>query len=114
MGYYTYFEMEMENLDDESNVTEEAVIKTLIKESEWFDWVDREKDFDSFFKSDLKWYDWKDDMKKVSLSFPNVVFTLIGRGEEYDDIWKCIFYKGKSFYCPGKIVYDEPPASFFE
>lgn len=114
MGYYTYFEMEMKNLGDESNVTEEAVIKTLIKESEWFDWADREKDFDSFFKSDLKWYDWKDDMKKVSLSFPNMVFTLIGRGEEYDDIWKCVFYKGKSFYSPGKIVYDEPPASFFE
>lgn len=114
MGYYTYFTLEMENLDDESNVTEEEVINTLIKESAWFDEWDREKDFDSLFNDDLKWYDWKDDMEKVSLSFPNVVFTLMGRGEEYDDLWKCIFYKGRSFYSQGKIVYDEPPASFFE
>ena len=114
MGYYTYFKMEMKNLDDESNVTEEAVIKTLVKESEWFDWAKEEKYFDNLFWDTLKWYDWEDDMKRVSLSFPNVVFTLTGRGEEYGDHWRYVFYKGKSFYSPGKIVYDEPPASFFE
>ena len=114
MGYYTYFEMEMENLDDNSNVTEEEVIKTLIKESAWFDEWDRGKYFEELFYDGLKWYDWEDDMKKVSLSFPNVVFSLMGRGEEYDDLWKCVFYKGKSFYSPAKIIYDEPPMSFFE
>lgn len=52
-------------------------------------------------------------MKKVSLSFPNTVFTLWGRGEECDDLWKGFFYKGRSFYSPAKIIYDEPPMSFF-
>lgn len=33
MGYYTYFTLEMENLSDESNVTEEEVVEALIKES---------------------------------------------------------------------------------
>ena len=114
MGYYTYFEMEMENLDYESNVTEEEVVKTLIRESAWFDRFDSGKDFDGLFNDSLKWYDWEDDMKKVSLSFSNVVFILWGRGEEYDDLWKCYFYKGRSFYSPAKIIYDEPPMSFFE
>ena len=114
MGYYTYFEMEMENLDDESNVTEEEVVEALIKESAWFDSFDRGKDFEELFNDGLKWYDWEDDMKAVSLSFPNVVFTLWGRGEEYDDLWKGFFYKGRSFYSPAKIIYDEPPMSFFE
>lgn len=114
MEYYTYFEMEMENLDDESNVTEEEVVETLIKESTWFDSFDRGEDFDGLFIYELKWYDWKDDMEKVSLSFPNVVFTLMGRGEEYDDLWKCVFYKGRSFYSPAKIIYNEPPESFFK
>ena len=114
MGYYTYFEMEMENLDDNSNVTEEEVVEALIKESAWFDRFDSGKDFEGLFNDGLKWYDWEDDMKKVSLSFPNVVFTLMGRGEEYDDLWKCYFYKGRSFYSPAKIIYDEPPMSFFE
>lgn len=114
MGYYTYFEMEMENLDEESNVTEEEVIETLIEESEWFNRFDREKDFDSFFSDGLKWYDWEEDMKRVSFSFPNVVFILTGRGEEYDDLWRGFFYKGRSFYSPAKIIYDEPPESFFE
>lgn len=114
MGYYTYFEMEMENLNDESSVTEEEVVKTLIEESDWFNWADGEKDFDSLFNDSLKWYDWEEDMKRVSFSFPNVVFTLMGRGEEYDDLWKCVFYKGKSFYSPARIIYDEPPMSFFE
>ena len=114
MGYYTYFEMEMENLDDNSNVTEEEVVETLIKESTWFDEWDRGKDFEELFYDGLKWYDWEDDMKAVSLSLPNVVFTLTGRGEEYDDLWRCFFYKGRSFYSPAKIIYDEPPMSFFE
>lgn len=114
MGYYTYFEMEMENLSDESNVTEEEVVEALIRESAWFDSFDRGKDFEELFNDGLKWYDWEDDMKAVSLSFPNVVFTLWGRGEEYDDLWKGFFYKGRSFYSPAKIIYDEPPMSFFE
>lgn len=53
MGYYTYFEMEMKNLDDESNVTEEAVVEALIKESAWFDEYDRGKDFDGLFSEGL-------------------------------------------------------------
>lgn len=115
MGYYTYFKMEMENLNDESSVTEEEVVKTLIEESDWFDSrFDSGKDFDGLFNDSLKWYDWEEDMKAVSLSFPNVVFTLMGRGEEYDDLWKGFFYKGRSFYSPAKIIYDEPPVSFFE
>lgn len=42
-----------------------------------------------------EWYFMKDDMKKVSLEFPQVTFLVEGSGEELGDLWKAVFKNGK-------------------
>jgi hypothetical protein len=54
-----------------------------------------------------KWYDWEKDMCLFSASFPEVLFTLEGSGEEKDDIWIAYFRAGKSQICKAKITFDE-------
>jgi len=43
-----------------------------------------------------KWYDWREHMQTVSLSFPGVLFTLSGEGEEAGDQWIAWFRDGAS------------------
>lgn len=43
----------------------------------------------------MKWYDYDTDMKKVSLLYPDTVFTLTGVGEDKGDLWRCYFKNGK-------------------
>jgi len=42
-----------------------------------------------------KWYEWEEDMRKFSLKYPDVLFTLDGEGEENGDIWTAYFRNGK-------------------
>lgn len=42
-----------------------------------------------------KWYDHEEDMRRLSLKFPDVVFTLNGEGEEAGDVWVKYFRNGK-------------------
>ena len=42
-----------------------------------------------------KWYSCEDDMKELSLVFPNTIFVVEGDGEEHFDVWKKAFYKGE-------------------
>jgi hypothetical protein len=59
------------------------------------------------FGRSCKWYDWEKDMRLLSASFPNVLFTLEGNGEENVDIWIAYFKGGKSQICKAKITFDE-------
>lgn len=49
----------------------------------------------SSLEESCKWYDHEDDMKRLSLRFPDVVFTLNGTGEESGDVWVKYFKAGK-------------------
>ena len=62
-----------------------------------FDWIKHNTSSDMRFEwlDDAKWYSWDYDMKALSLAYPDVIFELFGDGEETDDVWKAIFYKGK-------------------
>lgn len=46
-------------------------------------------------------------MREVSRLCPNVLFTLWGRGEDWDDSWKAYYLNGKMQFAPGEMVYLE-------
>lgn len=53
----------------------------------------------------IKWYEHDDDMKTLSLVFPDVTFQLTGYGEETGDIWR-------AYYRNGVIQHAETTISF--
>ena len=54
-----------------------------------------------------KWYEWQDDMQNISIEFPDVLFEVLGEGEERDDIWVAWFKNGEWYREFAKIVYPE-------
>lgn len=54
-----------------------------------------------------KWYEHESEMKAVSILYPDVVFQLVGEGEEPGDLWHKYFKNGKMQKCLVQITY--PP-----
>jgi hypothetical protein len=48
-----------------------------------------------------------EDMKAMSLHFPNTLFLLEGEGEESGDVWKEYYLNGKSQRCQAQLVFDK-------
>jgi hypothetical protein len=59
-----------------------------------------------FVDDGIKWYEWEQEMRGISKRFPEVFFTVEGKGEEDDDIWVAYFLGGKMQKADGKIVFD--------
>lgn len=53
-----------------------------------------------------RWYEHEDDMRRLSSRFPDMLFTLSGTGEEYDDIWVKYFKAGRVQASYATIVLD--------
>jgi len=94
MGYITSYNLLGYNSEREFVDQAEMDDRSIEKIFDWvkfntagkmqFDWLD-----------DAKWYSWDEDMTKLSLAYPDVIFELYGDGEETDDVWKAVFYRGK-------------------
>jgi len=56
---------------------------------------------------EVKWYDHEENMKELSLKFPNTVFRLHGVGEEQGDEWYKYFKNGKLQTCRAIITFKE-------
>lgn len=54
-----------------------------------------------------KWYKHEDDMRQLSSRFPDILFTLSGKGEENEDIWVKYFKAGRMQVSHAKITLDE-------
>lgn len=93
MGYYTDFSLDSYHED------------VIIPDGLSYD----NKIFGEFIKYkglyDMKWYRHIDDILKVSLVNPNVIFRTSGVGEENGDQWKCIFLNGKYKKVVAEIVF---------
>ena len=81
MGYYTKFEMGFKG-----KATEEEIIAALKEINPGYFNYDVDN-LDTLFEEEMKWYDATSDMIKLSNRFPDALFELSGKGEEYDDIW---------------------------
>lgn len=117
MGYYTYYELSIDDtqFQSENEKKKNAEIKE-IQESSISDAL-KEKligeinnsykssfvtqndvvEFLTFnpFSGQCKWYENTDDMCNVSKKYPNVLFILTGNGEEPEDMWVKYFMNGK-------------------
>lgn len=62
------------------------------------------------FEEPRKWYDYKDDMRILSLAFPNTYFLLYGVGEEQGDVWKAYFYNGKVQIIKAALTFKDEPS----
>ena len=98
MGYYTAYEIDVLKPNE---VDEEEICKYL----ESLDLPDFGK-WHGGWCAYGKWYEHEDDLKKLSLLFPDVVFRVYGDGEESDDIWYKYFKNGKVQYCPCHFSFD--------
>jgi hypothetical protein len=103
MGYRTNYTLSVKN-DDNPKVAD-------------FDkWLETKPQFESgynvtdFFEGEAeacKWYGHTEDMIKMSLQFPDLIFQLKGEGEEPEDIWIKYYKNGKVQICHAKITFDE-------
>lgn len=98
MGYYTHYSVK--SMDD----CIELYIEDMFNDIDYAECA-----FDSRGRTnqDCKWYEHEKDMRKFSKKYPDVVFELIGEGEESEDRWKKYFKNGKMQYAKAKIEYEE-------
>lgn len=97
MGYYTDY-----------TITTDSNTQELESEMKKFGFLD-EYDEGSW-GGDAKWYDWSDDMTKLSKKFPDVLFTIEGRGEDPTDIWGYYYKDRKSYIQTEVIIHNYPDA----
>ena len=65
--------------------------------------------FEDEFEEPRTWYNYKDDMKKLSLKFPDIYFLLYGAGEEQGDVWKAYFCNGKAQIIKATLTFKDEP-----
>jgi len=92
MGYRTVF-----TIDTDKEVTE---LEELTKYNLNCFYVEG-----NHYEGEGRWYSWEDDIKKVSLQNPGVLFTLHGEGEGEGDLWDAYIMDGKIQICPAQIIY---------
>ena len=97
MGYYTKHNLSIinesnSNLDLDLNDHKEAISKSA--------------DYQYCFEDSIKWYQHEQHMRTYSKQYPNLIFELIGEGEESGDLWKEYYKNGKMQRSKAAIAYE--------
>ncbi len=105
MGYRTEYKIQLDFLSGISR-KEQTEFRELIQQElsniEYGDISEILMDW----SQPMKWYDHDDDMRRISVKYPMVIFTLMGKGEESDDLWWKYYLAGRRQFAPAKIFYD--------
>ena len=114
MGYYTYFQLNVQYKEKSANgeVNYDAeppalLVNDLTAEIEKMDVFEEGNIDDGWYVCEAKWYDHDDDMLLLSHRFPEFLFTLYGEGESHDDMWYTYYQDGKMQDAPAQIHFDE-------
>lgn len=100
MGYYTYYTL---SVVDKGSADIDAIAYNV----EAWNLPDYCRYEEDIFQWYAKWYEHEEDMKELSLRFPDTVFDLFGDGEDSDDFWHKYFKNGKMQCCPVRFEYDD-------
>ena len=120
MGYYTRFNMEVNDIDNKGydafkiakymlDMSEESdrfyAFKYELKNFLGREETEQKAGCELYLDGDdeCKWYDNEEDMILLSKEFPDVLFKLHGEGEDNEDIWDKYFMGGKMQYCPAEV-----------
>lgn len=106
MGYETRFKLTA--LTDR-NYSQRDYLKVLA-EIDPREFSPEADSFEEEFEESRKWYNYEDDMKKLSLAFPDTYFLLYGVGEEQGDVWKAYFYNGTIQTFKALLIFEEEPS----
>ena len=95
MGYYTYYNLEVRDLNTKELISE-ALEAEITRKIAVILGLEDNKDttFEDLLFDELKWYDYDEDMQDLSKEYPDCVFILQGEGEDREDLWR-------NYYCRG-------------
>ena len=112
MGYYTEYSLDVNNVETENQFNE---LNKSMHEMEIIGYALDEGSYSEatkiayFYPCDsVKWYSNSEDMQKISIQFPDMVFKLEGHGEEFGDFWREYFHNGESEHCRGNLTFEKP------
>lgn len=106
MGYHTSYTLKI--YCSEGNVNEESdleLIKQLRESCKEAEWVLNSIGEDNG-ADDNRWYEHERDMREFSAQYPDFIFALSGKGEEFGDLWTKYFFAGKCQVAKARIHTD--------
>lgn len=95
MGYYTYYSLEVTNLDWSEETNDIDHVNEINNNHDWY--VD----------DNAKWYEWENTMRDYSKLYPDLLFILDWEWEEQWDIWRAYFNNWLMQYEEAKIIRDD-------
>jgi hypothetical protein len=109
MGYYTDFHLAWSEKNGQpvSKETDDAIQAHLLNLIENGDELGTAIEADGSFAESAKWTSCDEDMIQVSLSFPDVLFSLYGAGSSYDGHWVTYYLNGLLQSEDAEIVYPK-------
>jgi len=106
MGYYTYWSIEP--LEVESAADRAYFERALEYMRDMSEDAKESVEVDGSTTSDpTKWYEWANDMRLMSMAFPDIVFVLKADGEDDDGRWVEYWRGGKVQHEDQVITYGE-------
>ena len=106
MGYLTNYDLTMDNhgkKNEEDYQNALIAAKVRLEEISMFKFAGTG---DCLCLWECKWYEHDEDMLKLSLEFPYILFTLHGDGEDSEDMWYTYYLNGKMQEDRAQIVYN--------
>lgn len=105
MGYETHYKLRIQT--PEPNREDEILEQIIETESEGYPDLRWALGNDGYSGCRSKWYEHFRDMIEISLKYPDIIFHLLGEGEESGDIWEKTFVNGKCHAREAQIVMEE-------
>ena len=87
MGYYTTFSLALE----------EGPREQYQRMLEDIDAIMGDNGMSSFESVNAKWYSYDEDIRTLSLKYPDIVFRVNGDGEDPSDLWQEFWRAGNRF-----------------